>query len=469
MLNHNIILDTDSYKFPMWEQYPPKTETIFSYLEARGGYSDYVVFFGLQYWIKEYLLKPITQKDIDDAANFLQQHGEPFNKEGWEYILHKHGGYLPVKICAIPEGTPVKVHNALLTIENTDPNCFWLPSHLETSLLRACWYGTSVATTSHRIKQIIKEAFEETSDSDQSVQNSVDFRLHDFGARGVSSYESSAIGGAAHLVNFKGTDTIAGIRLLNQYYNPFYFPGYSIPASEHSTMTSWGKEHEVDAYRNMLDKYKSRGVFACVSDSYDIYNAVEHLWGEELRQEIIDSGCIVVIRPDSGKPSEVVLECLKLLAEKFGYEINDKGYKVLKNVKIIQGDGICEESIKEILSTIKSENFSAENVFFGMGGKLLQGVNRDTHEWAIKCSAAKIDGEWRDVFKSPIHSGLKKSKKGRLSLLTNGLNEYITVSEDTLFLDYKLALKRVYENGFLFNELNLEQIRENSSFTFAKL
>jgi len=227
------------------------------------------------------------------------------------------------------------------------------------------------------------------------------------------------IGGAAHLINFQGSDTVAGIKMLNQYYNST-MAGFSIPASEHSTITSWGKSNEVLAYRNMLKQFGQQGkIFACVSDSYDIYNACEKLWGTELKQEIIDSGAMVVIRPDSGNPSEVVLNCLKILDEKFGSIINSKGYKVLNYVRIIQGDGINENSINDILTLISAYQFSAENVYFGMGGALLQHCNRDTHEFAMKCSAIKINGVWQDVYKSPKHSRLKLSKKGKLSLYKN--------------------------------------------------
>lgn len=414
-MKYNLLLDVDSYKVSMYKQYPEGTEYVYSYVEARGGYSDKIVFFGLQYYLLEYLSKPITQEDIDEAEQCFSLHGEPFNKKGWQYILDEYDGYLPIHIKAVPEGSVVPVSNVLLTIRNTDKKCFWLPTYLETALLRICWYGTSVATTSWRIKELIKKHLGYTSDN----LDSLNFRLHDFGARGVSSYESSMIGGAAHLINFQGSDTVAGIRMLTQYYRST-MAGFSIPASEHSTITSWGKSNEVLAYRNMLKQFGQQGkIFACVSDSYDIYNACEKLWGTELKQEIIDSGAMVVIRPDSGNPSEVVLNCLKILDEKFGSIINSKGYKVLNYVRIIQGDGINENSINDILTLISAYQFSAENVYFGMGGALLQHCNRDTHEFAMKCSAIKINGVWKDVYKSPKHSQLKLSKKGKLSLYKN--------------------------------------------------
>ena len=271
-MHTSIILDTDSYKCSMYKQYPPGTEYIYSYVESRGGEYDNTVFFGLQAFIKQYLTMPIFQSDIDDAEAIITAHGEPFNRAGWQYILDEHDGYLPLHIKAVHEGTVVPVKNVLATIVNTDAKCFWLTTWVETALLRAIWYPTTVCTQSWTIKQLIKEYIGETSDSDN-----IDFKLHDFGARGVSSLESASIGSAAHLVNFRGTDTISGLLFGRKYYNGINI-GFSVPASEHSTITSWGKEHEVDAYRNMLKQFAKPGsVVAVVSDSYDIYNACRSL------------------------------------------------------------------------------------------------------------------------------------------------------------------------------------------------
>ncbi len=192
-LAKNVLLNTDSYKVSMFKQYPAGTTGVYSYIESRGGRYDRTVFFGLQAFIKEYLLEPITQSDIDIADEILTAHGEPFNRAGWQYILDKHMGYLPVVIRAVPEGLVIPVKNVLATIENTDPECYWLTTYLETALLRAVWYPTTVATQSWTIKRVILDYLEKTGDPAL-----IDFKLHDFGARGVSSLESAAIGGAAH-------------------------------------------------------------------------------------------------------------------------------------------------------------------------------------------------------------------------------------------------------------------------------
>lgn len=451
---NNIILNADSYKYSQFNQYPAGTLYVYSYIESRGGKYDATVFFGLQAFIKEYLLDPITAEMIDEAEAIITAHGEPFNRAGWEYILAEHDGYLPVEIHAVEEGTIVPVSNILASIVNTDPNCYWLTSFLETALLRAIWYPTTVATNSHEIKKVILDALERTGDP-----STIGFKLHDFGARGVSSLESAGLGGAAHLVNFQGTDTIEALLYARRYYGAD-MAGFSIPAMEHSTVTSWGRDNEVDSYRNMLKQNaKPGGLVACVSDSYDIFNACE-LWGTVLKQDVIDSGATVVIRPDSGHPATVVLECAKILAKNFGTTINDKGYKVLNNVRIIQGDGINIDSIKEILQNLEAEGFSADNVAFGQGGALLQIVNRDDQRFAMKCSAAYIEGKgWVDVFKDPITDSGKRSKKGLLKLVktSNGFEtQQLNTSEEVDLLNL------VYADGSLMRNITFDEVRANA-------
>lgn len=307
------------------------------------------------------------------------------------------------------------------------------------------------------IRELILDYLERTSDNPASE---IDFKLHDFGSRGVSSYESAGLGGLAHLSNFKGTDTVAALVLARDEYGA-EMAGFSIPASEHSTITSWGREGELDAYANILRRFAKPGaVVACVSDSYDLYNAVEHLWGEQLREVVIASGATVVIRPDSGTPHEVVLKTVQILDEKFGTTVNSKGYKVLNHVRVIQGDGINYDSIELILSSLLANGYSATNVTFGMGGALLQQVNRDTQRFAYKCSAALINGQWNDVYKDPITDPGKTSKKGRLELCLVA-DEYRTLrlSEDQT--EHHLSVMHtVYENGFVTKSWTLEDIRE---------
>lgn len=460
----NLILNTDSYKVSQFNQYPEGTEYVYSYIESRGGEWDSTVFVGLQAFIKEYLTKPITQEDIDEADEVFKTHGEPFNRAGWEYVLRTYNGLLPVSIKAAPEGTIIPTKNVLATIENTDPACFWLTSYLETALLRAIWYPTTVATNSYESKKIILKYLEETGDP-----SLIDFKLHDFGARGVSSMESAGLGGMAHLVNFSGTDTISALLYARKYYGAGV-AGFSIPAMEHSTVTSWGRDREVDSYRNMLKVNGQPGApIAFVSDSYDIYNACK-LWGTELKQDVIDSGAVVVIRPDSGEPAEVVTNCLTILEKYFGSTRNSKGYRVLNNVRVIQGDGINHASIRRILAVAKIAGFSADNIAFGQGGALLQAIDRDTMKFVMKCSSVGIKVAhgiyWKDVYKDPITDSGKASKRGRVVLYKSG-NDYTSGIENEqpkAWADYRWepVLKEVYRNGKLLIDMTFDEVRTNA-------
>ena len=255
-LASNLLLRTDSYKASHWLQYPPNTSRVFSYIESRGGPFTHSVFFGLQAFLAEYLSAPITSPQIAHAAAFYKIHGEPFNETGWHALISKHNGRLPLRIRAVPEGEVVPVSNVLVTVENTDPEFYWLTSYLETELLRGVWYPTTVATLSAHAKKTIRRYLEATCDNPEAE---LPFKLHDFGARGVSSLEAAALGGMAHLVNFMGSDTVTGVLAANQYYD-CDMAGYSIPAAEHSTITGWGRENEAQAYDNMITQFGKPGL-----------------------------------------------------------------------------------------------------------------------------------------------------------------------------------------------------------------
>jgi nicotinamide phosphoribosyltransferase len=457
----NPILNTDSYKASHWVQYPPNTTALHSYIESRGGRYPTVTFFGLQAILMDYLSQPITLQHVEEAAEFFKAHGEPFNADGWSYIAATYG-HFPVAIRALPEGLVVPVRTPLVTVDSTDSRVPWVASYVETMLMRL-WYPTTVSTVSHHVKQSIRRFLDETSD-DPAGQ--VLFKLHDFGARGVSSFESAALGGMAHLVNFRGSDTITGVLAARRYYDE-PMAAFSIPAAEHSTITAWGRENEVKAYENMLKQYGKPGaIFACVSDSYDVFHAISNLWGGELRQKVIDSGATLVVRPDSGDPVKVVLECAGRLNEAFGSTVNGKGFRVLKNVRLIQGDGCTPDTIEDIMAALKDAGYSMDNIAFGMGGGLLQKLDRDTMKFAMKCSAACVEGKWIDVFKDPVTDPGKASKKGRLTVIHNAR----THSYETVRLDEPRsgngsghdALVHVFENGEILKHYTFAEVRANS-------
>ncbi len=794
-LLRNIILTSDSYKSSHKNLYPPGTTNLYHYVESRGGLYDKTLFFGLQAFLKEYLTGRVLDRlDIAEANEFFAKHGEPFDADSWDSLDRKHGGTLPIRIKAVAEGTVVPTHNVLMTVESTDPEFFWLPSYLETAILRAIWYPTTVATRSFKIKQTILKYLNETSDDPMAE---IGFKLHDFGARGVSSGESAAIGGMAHLVNFMGSDTLEGIVAAQRYYGDSHsMPGFSIPAcydsktevltengfklfadlsdgekvaqyhengtvdfvlptnivnepysgemvrfyagekqaridicvtpnhrmirrsittgkieiteaheakfsqknelpqsgkklsgkecltdieririafqadgsfvsrhekytgarsgtkpirfglkkerkksrlreiltrlgwewsesqndelregfchfwvktpadlsfqkdlswinlnevssswcnqfieecalwdgsihgdnvqfstsikknadiaqavfvlagyrsqisvyedprgnreinyvtsacknfrsrggqgiqkesiqytgtihcvtvptgmlivrrsdnvavcgnSEHSTITSWGRKNEYAAYENVVTQFAKPGaLFACVSDSYDIYDVVENVWGGPLGRIVKDIGATVVIRPDSGLPHRVILQILNILKDKGLTEVNSKGYHVLqKHLRIIQGDGLHDvDDFDMILATMKSNGFSASNIAFGMGGGLLQQVNRDTQKFAYKCSEAIVDGKAVPVYKDPVTDGGKRSKSGRMLLVeyhsSNGVSdgfETITSNDSELYnrMFNSDDLQTVFENGELKRNQTLDEIRAISN------
>ena len=463
-MNKNICLTTDSYKLNHWNQYPAGTEKVYSYFECRKGakFAE-TPFFGLQYIIKNHLEGVVvTREKIENAAKLCKAHfgsEKYFNREGWEYILNSYGGKLPVVIKAVEEGTVVPINNVLMTIENTDNKCFWLTNYLET-VLSQVWYSTTVAALSREVKVNIKEYFDLTSDG-----GLLNFGLHDFGFRGASSWESAGIGGAAHLINFLGTDTVVAMEVAVNYYNANIDNlAFSVAATEHSVMTALGKNGEEQVVENLLNEYPT-GILSVVSDSYDIYNFVSNIVGTKFKDRILDRDGVFVVRPDSitpthPTPEEEMVWIMENLWANIGGTINSKGYKVINpKVRVLWGDGIDIDGIKKILYAVTKAGFATENIAcFGMGGGLLQKVNRDTQRCAFKCSAQYRDGQWYDIQKNPKDVS-KASKKGKLKLIKVD-GEFETVGENDPGEDY---LKVVFYDGVLLNEVDFATIRKNAA------
>lgn len=451
-IKRNLILDVDSYKGSHFKQYPDGVVYVSSYIEARGSENPKIketVLLGVRIAVQQLFATPITKADIDEAEDVFTKHGFEFNRAGWERILKVHKGIVPIKVVGLPEGSVVPIGTPLVQIVNTDPHLPWLTSYFETAFLRAVWYATTVATKSREIKKVLKRGMMETAGHIEGL----DFMLHDFGCRGVSSNESAAIGGLAHLVNFKGTDTLPAIMAAREFYGED-MAGFSIPASEHSTITSWGMQNELLAFENMMDQFavEDGKTFACVSDSYQIYEAVDQYWGTILKDRVIEFGSRggrTVVRPDSGPLLEspsVPIECVQILMKHFGCTTNVLGFKVLPSyIRVMQGDGWkTEKDFEKFIKLLKSEKISMENFAFGMGGGLLQNVTRDTFKFAMKASAVYDENGWRNVFKNPFHKG-KKSKKGVFSSVN--LNGDYTVSDEDLLEDNELMT--YYDTGLI--------------------
>jgi nicotinamide phosphoribosyltransferase len=464
---NNLVLLADAYKYSHHRFYYPGTNLIYSYLESRGGLLDHTVFFGLQYFMKHYLEgEVITMEKIDEAEKLMHRvfgRKDVFDRDRFEYIVRVHGGRLPVRIKAVPEGTVVPVSNVLMTLENTDPECFWLTNFLETLLMQV-WYPCTVASQSAAIRYTIARYYRETAADE--AQGGVEMVLNDFGFRGASSVESAGIGAAAHLLSFRGSDTVMGSVITQDYYNTDEVWGLSVPATEHSICTLLGEEGELEMFRHVLRTFPE-GIVACVSDSYNIFRACSSYWGTELKDWILNRKGTLVIRPDSGDPVATLLEVYRILMEHFGYTINSKGYNVLPpQVRVLQGDGINLHSITEILEALKQNGISAENLVLGMGGALLQKVDRDTQQFAFKCSYAEINGVGRDVQKHPLEmdasgqltTSFKKSKAGQLKLVREG-DSYRTLRQEEA-PELEDILQTVFENGRIIREENFKTIRK---------
>jgi nicotinamide phosphoribosyltransferase len=462
----NLILATDSYKLNHWNQYPHDTEGVYSYFESRKGAEyDETVFFGLQAILKQYLEgSVVTMRDVEAAQKLATAHfGDPtlFNYRGWEYIVQEHGGRLPVRIKAVAEGTPVPVGNALMTVENTDPKCFWLTNALE-SLLTHVWYPSTVATVSRSFKKMCASYLDRTADT----RDALDFMLHDFGYRGASSHETAAIGGLGHLVNFLGTDTLPAMLLgIEQYGADLNTLAFSVPATEHSVMTARGKDGEIEIVDQLLTEYPS-GILSVVADSYNIYKFVDEIVGTIYKDRILAREGRFVVRPDSvtndhPTPDKLVVWILESLWESFGGTENGKGFKVLDDhVRVLWGDGITPHDAEKIIGAAVAKGFSAENLVFGMGGGLLQKVNRDTQRFAFKASAIKRNGEWNKVQKKPLDS-TKASKAGRLKVLEMD-GKIQTFTDMETGADDVGLLKTVFEDGEIVRSFTFDEVRENA-------
>lgn len=466
-LEHNNITDTDSYKFSHFVLYAKRGVTkMFSYFESRGGEFDSCTLSTLQVLLHRYLSKGFTLKDIARAEELAAKHGVPFNKAGFTAMYDKYKGQFPVVIRAIPEGLVVPTSNALLTIECDDPDCFWIVNWLETQLSRL-WYASTIATTSREVKKVWKKMLDLTSDS---TELEIGFKHHDFGSRGVSCFEQAESGGLAHLLSFFGSDTLAGVELANHYYD-CDMAGFSIPATEHSTMTISGRENErqtlIDWITETLVKAPTiPGVpklSACVGDSYNIYKFVEMVCEPEILNLIKNSGGTLVIRPDSGKPSDVLPKMLEIFEQKLPageITINTKEYKVLPGyLRIIWGDGINRRSMKDVLQVVVDLNWSVSNIALGSGGGLLMDVNRDTQKFAFKCSYAEANGVEVDVLKDPITDPGKKSKAGRLDLILENGNYKTVVLDKGQSHHPQTVMNTVFDHGDITYHTTFDECR----------
>lgn len=443
----NFFLLTDFYKQTHWLQYPKGTTEVYSYYENRKSLFPKQLFFGLSYILQAYMEgEVVKQWMVDEAKEHTNAEGgfEYFNVMGAQRIIDVHKGHLPLEIRAVDEGSLVPTSNVLFTIRNTDPELPYLTNYVE-SLLMHVYSTIGTATLSFYIRKCAEKWGKITGATIHP------YFVNDFGFRGASSVETAEKNGGAHLLIFAGSDNQSAQKWLIDYYDaPIVLA--SVFATEHSTSTIKGKDFEKDKVKMWLETQPSAATLSFVIDSYNWKNFITHVLGDkEIKHLILNRTGKIVARPDSGTPWIVAVKCLQLLADTFGYTWNDNGYKVLNpRVGLIYGDGINYHSINTILEAIVNADFCVSNIVFGMGGALLQQIERDTHATAIKCSSAVVEGVRFDVGKDPIDGG-KKSKLGELKLHPTETGSFMTIStattERSAFNSYADALKLVYKNG----------------------
>lgn len=473
----------DFYKTSHRIQYPEGSQFLYSTFtprsNAKAPFLHHVVSFGFQAFIMKYLIHYFndnffSRSEFEVVTEYTRFIADTLQiEDSGEHIAQLHQlGYLPIRIKAIPEGKSVAIKVPMMTIENTHPDFFWLTNYLETLINVSLWQPITSASIAFAYRKALMQFSEKTCDDNSHLP----FQSHDFSMRGMGSLESAETSGAGHLTSFLGTDTIPAISFVEAYYGSKNLIGTSIPASEHSVMSSHGVD-ELPTFRYLMSKYPNN-MLSIVADTTDFWhNITVNL--PLLKAEILarPESAKIVIRPDSGDFFAIIcgdttaeteherkglIECLWDI---FGGKINNKGYKVLNpHIGAIYGDGVTYEKMVKILEGLETKGFASSNIVFGVGAQTYQRNTRDTLGFAIKATSITINGVEKAIFKAPkTDDGLKKSQKGRVKVIT--LDSYVdglTALDD--FSDDLLEL--VFENGKLVKETNFDEIRQNISAQF---
>jgi nicotinamide phosphoribosyltransferase len=473
----------DGYKLDHRRQYPVKTEYVYSNWTPRGSRIegiDRVTFFGLQYFLEEYLGRmwdEFFNGDIDEIADRYARRVDGYlgpNDVGTQHIRDLHAlGYLPLEFRAVPEGSSVPLRVPMLTVENTHPDFGWLVNYMETLMSNVLWMPSTSATVAKRMRGLLNER---AVKSGATVED-VNFQGHDFSFRGMSGLEAACLSGAAHLISFQGTDTIPAIDFIEKYYPTDSFIAGSVAATEHSVMCAGGQEDERETYERLLDLYPA-GILSVVSDTWDLWKVVTETV-PSLKDKILARDGKLVIRPDSGNPADILCgdplcedpnapECkgvVQLLWETFGGTFNAMGFKVLDpHIGVIYGDSINFERADEITRRLMAHGFASTNVVFGMGSYGYQFQTRDTFGFAMKATWVQINGEGQNIFKMPVtDDGGKNSAKGRLAVIEDQYGNLQLINEATPEQEAKSLLKVVWRDGKFERRFSFDEVRENAS------
>jgi len=464
----NPLLLIDGYKLDHRRQYPPNTQRVYSNLTARASRvpgQEEVVFLGLQYFLRHFLMDELTSffaGDIDAIAARYTVRVNGYlgaNEIGTDHIRALHAlGYLPLEFRAVPEGTSVPLRVPLLTVENTHDDFAWLVNYYETLLSASLWMPCTSATNALRLRRLLDSYATQTGSPPEFVQ----WQGHDFSFRGMAGVESGMLSGMGHLVAFTGTDTIPAIDFIETYYGTpnGYLIGGSVAATEHSVMCAGGQSGELETFARLLDLYPS-GILSVVSDTWDLWHVLTSIL-PQLKERIMARDGKIVIRPDSGDPVKIVCGdpdapagsperkgVVAMLWELFGGATTSTGHRLLdSHIGCIYGDSISYERASAILAGLDENGYASANVVFGVGSYTYQYVTRDTYNFAMKATWVQIDGKGIDIFKAPAtDDGVKNSAKGRLAVMSDDCGRLSLVNQATVEQETESQLRPVWRNG----------------------
>jgi nicotinamide phosphoribosyltransferase len=489
----NPLLLTDFYKIHHTKMYPEGMNLLYSNFTPRKSRIkglEHVVVFGIQHFIKKYLIEEFNTKFFDvDEEKIIEEYSRHCPVDTSHVRLLHRLGYLPIEIKCLLEGTECPIGVPMLTIKNTHPDFGWLVNYLETLLSCTLWQPITSATIAKEFHKLLSKYAIETTGSNDFVQ----WQGHDFSMRGISSPESAILSGMGHLLSFTGTDTIPAIYELEEYYDAKGLIGASVPATEHSVMCMGEKESERETFLRLLSLYPE-GILSVVSDTWDLWKVLTDIL-PSIKDEVLARNGKLVIRPDSGDPVDIICgrnsnpkdvgtigfpynECsedyktncseneykgvIELLWDLFGGEINKQGYKVLdSHIGAIYGDSITMERATQICDRLKAKGFASTNLVFGIGSYTYQYNTRDTFGFAMKATYGEVSGVGREIFKDPItDDGTKKSKKGLLRVAKTESGELKCFDQQSWATEEDGFLTPVFVDGDLVHSQTLDEIRE---------
>lgn len=506
------ILLTDGYKLGHHFQYPKGTEMVYSNWTPRSckyfpEASEGSVVFGIQYLVKEYLIKQFNENFFnlpkEQAVKEFHDRVDKFvgiSNVGIEHIEALHDlGYLPIEIKALPEGSVCPIRVPMMTIKNTLPEFFWLTNYLETLISSVLWLPCTSATSARLYKKELKRHAKRTSFPGDV---NIGFACHDFSMRGMAGIEAAIVSGMAHMTSFCGSETIPAIRAVEEYYNADSskeLVAATVPATEHSVMCAGGKEDELETFRRLICEVYPSGIVSIVSDTWDFWQVVEDFL-PKLKKEIMARDGRVVIRPDSGDPVDIICGlrtnphfntrivegryyccyapfdidseyvevsegqyygAYYMLGKTFGWNTTDTGFRYPSTkVGLLYGDSITLERQKQIYLRLEGASMAACNLVLGVGSFTYQFKSRDSLGFAVKATACKINGELKEIFKQPkTDDGTKNSLKGLIAIYEEN-GTYVAKDCVSEAEEMAGALEPVFVNGSLVKDYSLSEIRE---------